>query len=288
MPIRLLIIILVARSASLVSADEPTRSSAIPSNSEAEIFERFIKECVTVTPGQGVFPEKAVLGSVAPASHERSRQEVVMSRPFRMCRYETTQELYKAVMGNNPSRWQGPRNSVEMMTFRDAKTFCDRLTEQLRQRKLIEANETVSLPTSDQWEYCCRAASTTAYCFGDAVGTEKGDTSLLNAYAWHTGNAAGNDPAVGVLKANAWEFCDVHGYLWEFVLNNTAEKSAHQQNGSAENSEKCMIRGGSWRDDHSLLTSSSYLLVPEDFKSDALGFRCVIVATQTPKISDQQ
>src|SRR5206468_970100 len=109
------------------------------------------------------------------------------------------------VMGQNPSRWKGPRNSVEMMSWEDANEFCGKITRKLRKQGLIEKAEVIRLPTESEWEYCCRAGTTTKYSFGDKArkdGDVSPKASILNDYGWHTGNAAGNDPAVGVLKPN--------------------------------------------------------------------------------------
>ena len=116
------------------------------------------------------------------------------------------------------------RNSAEMMTSTDALTFCDKLTQELRTRKLIAEDELIRLPSEAEWEYCCRAGTDTAYSFGEmaqAAGEDvkQNQASILDRYGWHTGNAAGNDPPVGALKPNAWGLYDVHGYLWEFTLD---------------------------------------------------------------------
>lgn len=250
---------------------EPTAentASARASASADETLQRFVNECVAIMPGETNFPQKFPVGTRGPEEHELPFREVGLAMDFRISKFETTQELFQVVMGQNPSRWQGPRNSVEHVSFADAKVFCRKLTALLRGRKLIAMNNVVRLPTSVEWEYCCRAGTSTRYCFGDEPG-KNGTTETLNQYAWHTGNAAGNDPAVGILKPNAWGLYDVHGYLWEFV-------SGGEPTVPAENSELCMIRGGSWKEKYSRLSSSSYLVIPVDSKDDAVGFRCVI------------
>lgn len=251
--------------------DEPTEenaASARASTSADEILQRFVNECVAITPGEADFPQKFHVGTQTPEEHELPFREVGLAMDFRIAKFETTQELYQAVMGQNPSRWQGPRNSVENVNFADAKLFCRKLTVLLRGRKLIATNDMVRLPTSVEWEYSCRAGTSTRYCFGDDPG-KNGTTETLNQYAWHTGNAAGNDPAVGILKPNAWGLYDVHGYLWEFVSGDAPTLPA-------ENTEHCLIRGGSWKDKHSRLSSSTYLVIPVNSRDDAVGFRCVI------------
>ncbi|RMG35846.1 MAG: formylglycine-generating enzyme family protein [Planctomycetota bacterium] len=232
---------------------------------------------------------------------ERPAHRVRMSRPFAIAKYETPQNLYQAVMGTNPSRWKGPRNAAEMMTWHEARTFCERITRILRDRKLIAADEHIRLPTEAEWEYCCRAGTTTLYSFGDSAQND-GDVGpkagILDRYAWHTGNAAGNDPPVGALRPNKWGLFDMHGYLWEMTEDDwfpdyatgpsddrprkrrserTDQANAPKAvNRSADpSSRRITIRGGSWRDRFDRLTSTARTAFPIDARSDAVGFRCV-------------
>ncbi|MCC9606702.1 formylglycine-generating enzyme family protein [Blastopirellula sp. JC732] len=179
------------------------------------------------------------------------------ARPFAICKYETTQELYEAVMGANPSRWKGPRNSVEMTSLADAAAFCQKVTALLRDAKLIAADQEVRLPTDVEWEYCCRAGTSTKYHFGD-------DPKALTDYAWYTGNAAGNDPPVGVKQPNQWGLYDMHGYIAEWTSRDDKEK------------EQAHVRGGSWKSTADECLSSSKQQIPVATKDDAIGFRCVL------------
>lgn len=270
------------------SGQDDRPRTAVPSRSTDEMLQRFVDECVRITPGEGGFPTRFVIGAESPMDHELPRKDAGIVYHFRISRYETTQELYQTVMGTNPSRWKGPRNSVENVRWSDASAFCRKLTELLQTRKLIDANEIVRLPDAVEWEYCCRAGSTTRFCFGDNAGGDSGGTATLDEYAWHTGNAAGNDPAVGVLKANAWGLHDFHGYLWEFVSDQVSRVAAEGDVSDGKSGEQRTIRGGSWRDPYSLLSSSAYLTVPADALSDAIGFRCVIAQKPVPKKTPNQ
>lgn len=253
------------------AADEEKRPTAVPSESPEHMLQRFVDECVKIEPGKKQFPKSFVIGSEKPGPNELKRREVEIGHSFRISKYEMTQELYEVVTGRNPSRWKGPRNSVETISWQDATRFCGALTRVLHMRKLISEDEVVRLPTALEWEYCCRAGTKSSYSFGDDTG------KVLDEHAWHTGNAAGNDPAVGVLKPNPWGLYDVHGYLWEFVSD------AGDGNKSAR-----IIRGGSWRDPHSLLSSASYLTLPDHAASDAIGFRCIIASKpEAKKPADQ-
>lgn len=248
------------------------------------IFKTFREEFVPITPGKGQFPKSFEMGSSDGKPEEQPRHMVEFNYDFQMAKHEVPQNLYEAVMNQNPSVWGGPRNSVEMVSHQEAQEFCERATMMLRAAKLIEPGEEIRLPSEAEWEYCCRAGTTTAYSFGDkaqAVGEEGKTASLLDPYGWHTGNAAGNDPPVGALKPNAWGLCDMHGYLWEFVSDgwNGDYKNAPQDGGSWQAGVAELpkvMRGGSWRDQFPLLRSATRWQIPNHAKSDAIGFRCVL------------
>jgi formylglycine-generating enzyme required for sulfatase activity len=172
----------------------------------------------------------------------------------KVAKYEVTQELWEKVMGANPSKWKGKRNSVEMLSFAEAVDFCAKVTGLLREAKLIGAAEEVRLPAEAEWEKFARAGTSTAYSFGD-------DVKDLDAHAWHAGNAAGNDPPVGAKKPNPWGLHDIHGYLWEWC--STADGGA-------------VLRGGSWKDKAEKLTSAFRQPAPRELKDDAVGLRCVL------------
>jgi formylglycine-generating enzyme required for sulfatase activity len=201
--------------------------------------------------------------------------EVTLKEDFSMAKYEVPQNLYEAVMGENPSKWKGKRNSVEMMTYDEALQFCEKLTKLLRGQKLIAEDETIRLPTEAEWEYCCRAGTTSEYSFGDDA-TKDGDVgnkaTLLDAYGWHTGNAAGNDPPVGALKPNPWGLYDIHGYLWEFTTDDWKPSYADDQEPDAK---KIALRSGSWKNKHPDLRSAARIGFLKDSRDDAVGFRCV-------------
>ncbi len=282
----------VAMSASAQIADTQ--------NTPDQILKRFVEECVSITPGSGEFPKSFTTGGLNAGPLPLPPKVVEMKSDFRISKFEVTQELYQAVMGNNPSRWKGDRNSVEMVSFQDAEQFCDRLTVMLQAKKLLDDGQKVRLPTEAEWEYCCRAGTKTLYSFGDDATTasdQENQATVLSEYAWHTGNAAGNDPVVGSLKPNPWGLYDMHGYLWEFVADpqttapdasdsapDPAAKDTKDHNAVTKSNKDAdattnvarIIRGGSWRDHHSLLTSSFRQTHPAKGMTDAIGFRCVI------------
>ena len=277
--------------AGCTGASDAAAKQTVPAP-DHDLLKRFVDDCVLIEPGTEPFPKQFQIGSKDEPETTLPPGDVVMPIRFRISKYETTQDLYESVMQKNPSRWKGPRNSVETITFLNAEECCVKLTAFLHNEKLIGLNEVVRLPTEAEWEYCCRAGTTTRYSFGD-VATAEGDNenqaSVLSDYAWHTGNAAGNDPTVGSLKPNPWQLSDIHGYLWEFVSapHPTAASGANEPPaetstvppptaGSPQTEARCIIRGGSWQDHHSMLTSASRRSTRVSRKSDAIGFRCVI------------
>ena len=252
-----------------------TTLSANPTSEQAKLLKIFREEFISITPGRGLFPKTFVMGRRAGGQdNERPVRQVMLDYQFYIAKYEVPQNLWQSVMGNNPSKWKGPRNSVEMLSLDDAVKFCDKVTELLRSAKLIEMDEVIRLPSEAEWEYIARAGTTTVYSFGN-------NEADLDAYGWHTGNAAGNDPPVGAKKPNAWGLYDVHGYLWEWCTDTAhddyeeapTDGSSWQKGGDPT---ERILRGGSWKDKVDQLTSSFRLALPQETRDDAIGLRCVL------------
>lgn len=248
-----------------------------------KLLQTFDSEFVPIRPGDGDFPQSFVMGTDRGSYFEQPAHKVTFAYSFAIGKYEVPQNLYEAVMGQNPSRWKGVRNSAEMFSHVEAEDFCRKVTRLLRDAKLLAADEEIRLPSEAEWEYCCRAGSTTPYSFGVSAskpGEPEVRASLLDEYAWHTGNAAGNDPPVGAKKPNAWGLYDMHGYLWEFVSDAWHETyAAAPADGSAWSSDgptaRRVIRGGSWKDRYDVLRSAYRRPIDMDAKDDAVGLRCV-------------
>ena len=130
---------------------------------------------------------------------EKPQRWVWISRPFYMGKYPVTQEQWQAVMRNNPSSFQCPKNPVEQVSYSDCKAFLGTLNA-----NFSGGYGEFVLPTEAQWEYACRAGSTARYCFGD-------DESQLGKYAWYATNAGGHTHPVGEKQPNAWGLYDMHG-----------------------------------------------------------------------------
>ncbi len=290
-------IVLLASFVALIGASSVSAADKDGSLSDAQVklLKTFHKEFVEITPGKGKFPKSFQMGAAGGRKSEGPAREVTLGDSFHFAKYEVPQNLYEAVMGNNPSRWKGPRNSVEEFTYDQAVDFCAKISIMLRKAKLISSEEQVRLPTEAEWEYCCRAGTKTAYSFGDKAQSgaqidagEPKKAALLDPYGWHTGNAAGNDPPVGALKPNAWGLYDMHGYLWEFVADDWHDdyKGAPVDGSVRRRGDKNVrrtIRSGSWRETFPQLTSTARRAVASDFHRDDLGLRCVLAKTTKAK-----
>jgi formylglycine-generating enzyme required for sulfatase activity len=196
---------------------------------------------------------------------------------FRMGKYPITQAQYQAVMGNNPSCFSGSgkeNHPVENLDWKMAKTFCQKLTEYLKKQGL---NVKIDLPSETQWEYACRAHTTTKYWFGD-------NDNDLKTHAWYSDNSGSQTHSVKEAEAthtNPWGLVDMHGNVWEWCADEwTSNVKELPTDGSAyhgenENRSYSAIRGGSWCN-HSNVCASA-LRLNLDARDYDYGFRVVCV-----------
>ncbi len=135
---------------------------------------------------------------------EGPQHKVKISQPFYLGKYEVTQAQWQAVMGNNPSKSKGSTNPVEQVSWEDIQQFLAKLNVAFEKKGMV-----FGLPTEAEWEYACRAGTTTAFSFAD-------DPTLLSQYGWFTGNSGKKTHPVGQGKPNAWGLYDMHGNVWEW------------------------------------------------------------------------
>jgi formylglycine-generating enzyme required for sulfatase activity len=170
-----------------------------------------------------------------PLANEQPAHQVTLSRRFWLGRHEVTQAQWEAVMGSNPSHFQGPRRPLEQVCWNDVQVFIDRLNQAAGQA-------VYRLPTEAEWEYACRAGTAGRWSFGDRA-------AQLGAYAWWPGNSAGQTHEVGQKRPNPWGLYDMHGNVWEWVQDWYGPYAAAAQTDPAgpETGVHRVFRGGGWR-----------------------------------------
>ena len=208
-------------------------------------------------------------GSVEAFGVEKPAHQVTLTKPFYIGVYEVTQEQYEKVMGNNLSKFKGPQRPEERVSWEDAVAFCKKLSE-LPEEKA--AGRTYCLPTEAEWEYACRAGTTTTFSVGD-------DDSELGDHAWFGGNSNGSAHPVGQKKPNAWGLHDMHGNVFEWChdwYGDYPSDSVSDPSGPSSGSHR-VYRGGSWFNTAGYCRSSyrsRYIPTVRDY---LLGFRLASV-----------
>jgi formylglycine-generating enzyme required for sulfatase activity len=173
-------------------------------------------------------------------------------------KYEVTQAQYAVVMsGNsnslNPSpsnRPNNPNRPVEMVSWDDVQIFLTRLNASEQTAGRLPSGWSYVLPTESQWEYACRAGTTTAYSWGATIATSNAN--------WNHGSDANQTENVGQYAANPWGFFDMHGNVREWTADWYAVYSSGAQTdptGPASGSYR-VKRGGSWSSDGTYLRSA--------------------------------
>ncbi len=175
-------------------------------------------------------------------------QHLVQLQGFFMGQTPITQAQWQALMGSNPSRFSDQPDSdqrpVENVSWHDAMEFCNRLSQRTGRH--------YTLPSEAQWEYACRAGSTTPFHFGATITPALANYNGTVSYAdGPKGEDRNQTIAVGTLPANAWGLHDMHGNVWEWCLDRwhgsyegaPTDGSAWVQGGDES---RRLLRGGSW------------------------------------------
>jgi formylglycine-generating enzyme required for sulfatase activity len=179
-----------------------------------------------------------MMGDASGGPDEKPPHRVTLTKPFYLGVHEVMNSQWKQVMGSVPSKRKEDAHPVEQVSWEDAVEFCRKLSELTEERK---AGRVYRLPTEAEWEYACRAGTTTKYSFGD-------NETLFGDYGWFTDNSASQTYPVGLKKPNAWGLHDMHGNVWEWCSDWIAgytDGEVMNPQGRSSGSRR-VFRGGSW------------------------------------------
>ena len=203
---------------------------------------------------------------------------VTLTKPFYMGVFEVTQEQWELVMGDNPSFYKskGAALPVEQVSWTDVRgdsgQYDGRISSAVAAASFLgklrakTGLDGLDLLTEAQWEYACRAGTTTKYCCGDAVD---------GAYMWYVGNQS--DPrqphAVGTKKPNAWGLYDMHGNVWEWCLDTYGGLAYGIDPKGVSSAAFRVWRGGTWESEAADVASSARNNAMPTLRSTICGVR---------------
>jgi formylglycine-generating enzyme required for sulfatase activity len=203
-----------------------------------------------------------------------------------MGRFPITQAQWNVVAGlekvqrelnADPSNFKGPERPVESVSWHDAIEFCRRLSRHTRRN--------YTLPSEAQWEYACRAGTTTPFHFGETLTTELANYNGTDTYGQGPkGTFRQQTTDVGSFPANAWGLQDMHGNVWEWCLDRWHPSLAKgPTDGSAweepapelakDDQDRRVLRGGSWATPPAYCRSAYRYIIHPDPRSYNIGFR---------------
>jgi len=212
-----------------------------------------------------------------PGIVEGPQTAVTISKGFWMGKYLVTQGEYLAVMGSNPSAFKGdPNRPVESVSWFNATNYCGKLTQSERTAGRISTNSVYRLPTEAEWEYACRAWTSTRFSYGDDPGYTN-----LTQYAWYDANSLATTHPVGQKLPNPWGLYDMHGNVPEWCQDWYAPYRggiAIDPQGPATGSTR-IGRGGPWFRTASNCRSAWRNAASPDTMG-AAGFRVVLASGQ--------
>jgi formylglycine-generating enzyme len=236
---------------------------------------------------------------------ERNSVRVTLRRGFWMGQFEVTQAQWRQVMGvtlreqraKDPSQprplgdgstrdhaGEGPDHPIYFVSYDDAGKFCRKLTEEERKAGRLPEGLEYRLPTEAQWEFACRAGTSTATAFGDRLG---GLDANFDGSKPYNGAAAGpylkETTPVGRYPANAWGLHDMHGNVWEWCLDGHVEAlpGGTDPLGPLTSASRS-YRGGCWHNPGFLCLSTARGWGKPDNRGSGLGFRVALVPTAGP------
>ncbi|OLP19851.1 hypothetical protein BST81_03360 [Leptolyngbya sp. 'hensonii'] len=234
-----------------------------------------------------------VMGAPAsePESSDRERpQHPVRVSQFLMGRYPVTQAQWRVVAGYDPinkerlnpapSRFKGDNRPVEQVSWEEAQEFCQRLS--------AKTGKAYRLPSEAQWEYACRAGSTTPFHFGETLST---DLANYNGNYTYNNGASGEyrqqTTDVGRFPANDWGLHDMHGNVWEWCEDDYhSNYQGAPDDGSAwieadREQNRRVLRGGSWNSIPRFCRSAVRYYYSREGRFNNIGFRVCCVLPRT-------
>jgi formylglycine-generating enzyme required for sulfatase activity len=239
-------------------------------------------------------PGEFTMGS-PPAETGRGTDEnqvsVSLTKGFWLGKFEVTQAEWKLVMKTEP--WKAPLHTRERSDFpaiyvnwMNVAAFCSKFTDDERGAGRLPEGWRYTLPTEAEWEYACRAETTTKFSFGD-------DGSKLGEYAWYDENLSdygvGDGHCVGQKKPNPWGLHDMHGNVWEWCRDSYSRKPPGGRDPLVRsNGLFFVIRGGGRNNDALDCRSASRRYVEFHLRNDPdvafrLGFRLALSSDRPPE-----
>jgi formylglycine-generating enzyme required for sulfatase activity len=239
-------------------------------------------------------PGKFRMGSPADEPERRSDEaqvEVTLTKGFWMGKYETTQGQWKRVVGKLPGELtaelgEGDDFPIGNVNYPEAEAFCCRLTDLGRQSGDLPAGWEFRLPTEAQWEYACRAGTTTATSFGDKLSSKQANFQGKPYNGAEQGSPLNRAAKVGSYPANAWGLHDMHGNVYEWCRDwyhsklpggNDPDLSSVKGQMNGDGTFSRVRRGGAWCDDGLACRSARRLRYETERRYDHIGFRVAVV-----------
>lgn len=251
-----------------------------------------VPNMVRIAPGTFQMGSNATTGEpYFSQASERPVHAVTISRPFWIGRYEVTQAEYQAVMGANPSTFQGAswpnsqNRPVENVSWNDAMAYCATLTARERTAGRLPTGYQYRLPTEAEWEYCCRAGTTTEFHYGPTLLC--GQANFNYSYHSNTICNSSSTVVVGGYVPNAWGLHDMHGNVVEWCLDSWDESanypSAAVTDPWVSSGPYRVGRGGSWNDisGHCRSANRYWYSLPA-YGVSFIGFRVVLAPVLVP------
>lgn len=244
-----------------------------------------VPDFVLIPPAFMSVPTTFTMGSpsseLGHQSHENQHQ-VTLTKSYYMSPYEVTEELWDAVMGSGSSTSQKPKGN---MTWYEAVSFCNVMSTAHGLTPAYTGSGTdwswdqsangYRLPTEAEWEYACRATSTTAFSNGGITATGCDLDTNLDAMGWYCNNSGYTGHDVGSKDANQWGLYDMHGNVWEYCWDGYASYPTGSVTDPVGSGSDHVLRGGAW-DYHADFCRSAFRTYDyPGYEREITGFRLV-------------